>query len=131
MSIARRIAIILLGVVAIVGAAAALWIQHTSNGESWANQFRVALFVICFAALILLSRLGLPVFRSLSLNWRRIADGVLVLLAMFPWTLVVGLAIRNGLLPNNLLGGLVLLIPLAILLVTGAYIVLRGSFGGR
>jgi hypothetical protein len=128
-SLARRIVVILLSIVTMVGAAAALWLQHASPGESWANYTRIALFVICLSSLILLCRLGLPVFQLLSPNWRRIAVGVLVMLAGFPWTLIVSLAVRYGLLPNNIVGGLVLLIPLAIFVVTGLYIVVGGTFG--
>jgi hypothetical protein len=125
--VARRIAILLLGVALIVGAAGALWIPYASSGES--SRIRLALLVVCVSLLILLSRLGLPVFHLLKPNLRGIADGILVLLVMYPWTLVVGLAVRYGLLPNNLVGGLVLLIPLAICLVMGLYLVVRGTFG--
>ncbi|HEY1898449.1 MAG TPA: hypothetical protein VGG49_01500 [Steroidobacteraceae bacterium] len=129
MSLARRIAVIVLSTVVITGAAAALWIQYASPGESWANHIRLALFVIDLSSLILLSRLGLPVFQLLSPNWRRIVVGVFVMLAILPWTLVVSLAVRYGLIPNNIVGGLVLLIPFAIFLVTGLYMVVRGTFG--
>lgn len=128
MSLARRITVILLGILLMMGAAAPLWLQHGSPGESWASHTRLALFVVGLSLLILLSRLGLPVFQLLSPNWRRIAVGVVVMLAGFPWTLVVSLAVRYGLLPNNVVGGLVLLIPLAIFVITGLYFVVGGTF---
>lgn len=111
------------------GGAATVWIQYASPRQSWANPTRLALSVICFSSLILLSRLEIPVFQLLSPNWRRIVVGVLVILGIFPWTLIVGAAVRYGLLPSNIIGGLVLLIPLAAFLFTGLYMVIRGTFG--
>ena len=127
----KRPLVLTLGITMMLGAVASLLVRFAWRNEPWANYTRFALFVLCMSSLILMYRLGLPIFaafRQPSPNWRRITVGALVIVAMLPWSFFVGLAVRYGLLPDNVIGGLVLLIPLAAFLVTGLYMLIRGAF---
>lgn len=134
MPVNRPLALTLLNFALAVSASASLLIRLAWRGESWANYTSGALIFVCLGLVLWLYRLrerGFAAISSLSPNWRRVAIGVLIILAVLPWSLIVGLGVHYGILPNNVTTGLILSVPLAGFVITGAYILIRGSTGRR
>jgi hypothetical protein len=129
----RRALTLILSIALAAAATAFLLIHFVWRSESWANYTNTALLVVCLLCLMLLYQLDprFNPFRWLSPNWRRVGIGISILLCGFPWVLIVGLGIRYGILPDNVTTGLVLLIPLAALTITGAYILLWALLARR
>jgi hypothetical protein len=129
-SLSRTSSFFLLNAIVAVAAVAVLLIHFIWRDESWANYAQLGLFVVGVFSVMLLYRRGQPDFfpidRSLTPKWRTIGVGTLILLACYPWALIVGLSLRYKLLPDNIATGLLLLVPLAIFMITGLSLVIRG-----
>ena len=129
-----RASLVLLNAIVGVASVGVLLIYFIWRNEPWASSARTGLLVVGLSAIGLLSRPGAPGFfpkKVLSPKWRRVGTGLLILLAIYPWSFAVALGIRLGLLPDNIVTGAVLLAGIAALLITGLNIVIRGLFGER
>jgi hypothetical protein len=134
MPVSRSLVRVLLRVTVAFGIVALTLTEVKWPNRVWANYVALALIAACLALVGLLYRAGAPevaALRILSPRWTSVGTGVLIMCAVLPWTALVGLAVRYGILPNDSASGFVLLVPCAIFIAAGCYVAVKGFIRSR